>query len=68
MALEVFEIKELTNKVKAEAKLLLLIFRRLVLILLYKEDEGEVSLLIVNDCFKNENNAEISEAIHECQK
>jgi hypothetical protein len=26
------------------------------------------SLLFVNDCFKNENNAEISAAIHECLK
>jgi len=28
----------------------------------------ESSLLIVSDCFKNENNAEISVAIRECQK
>jgi hypothetical protein len=66
-ACESFETKELTNDVKkVEAKLLLRICRRIVLIML--QGGGFSRLLIVNDCFKNENNAEISEAIHECQK
>ncbi|MGQ1948009.1 hypothetical protein ACT3CD_13010 [Geofilum sp. OHC36d9] len=58
-ACEVIKIKGLTNEVKAETKLLLWIYLINALIMLYKEEEDEVSLLFVNDCFYDKRNAEV---------
>ena len=56
-ACEVIKVKELTNEVKSEGKLLLRICGTIALIMLCKEEEDEVSLLLVNDCFYDKHNA-----------